>query len=263
MRGQRCAGRSWEVILVDNGSTDGSVEIARSYPEVRVFSEPEPSAYVARNRGIGEARGQWLAFTDSDCETDSGWLEQFVNAFADPSTAMVLGSVRNANERPALRMLADYEDQKTSYVFARRDQRLYYGYAGNMAVRRDVFERCGPFLEVGRGADTVFLCRVAETFGADAVCHLPAAVVRHLEIDSISAWYAKLAVYGRSHTRYSHWCTTRTLNFRERFVVMRKTAAQNEYSWLDRLQFAALLAGGAVAYETGRLSSGTGNGAVR
>lgn len=257
---QNCAGRSCEVILIDNGSTDASVEIARGYPQLKILAEPAPSSYMARNRGIRAARGKWLAFTDSDCETGPGWIEQLAGAFADPATALVLGSVRNANEQHALKMLADYEDEKTSYVFSQHDRSLYYGYGGNMAVRRDVFDRCGLFREVDRGADTVFLCDVVETFGPEAVRHVPAARVRHLEIGSVSDWYSKLAIYGRSHQRYSRWSTTRTLSLRERFKVMRSTAARNSYSWLERLQFAALLAGGAAAYEVGRIRGGAAGG---
>jgi hypothetical protein len=56
-----------EVIVVDDGSTDGSAGIADSYgPPVRVIRQPNQGESVARNRGIEEAKGEWVAFLDAD-----------------------------------------------------------------------------------------------------------------------------------------------------------------------------------------------------
>lgn len=57
----------FEVLVIDDGSTDDSAEIARSYgPPVRVISQANQGESVARNRGIDEARGEWIAFLDAD-----------------------------------------------------------------------------------------------------------------------------------------------------------------------------------------------------
>ena len=80
-----------EVIVVDNNSTDGSLEIARSVPGVHVVSEPKQGAYAARNKGCRVATGDILAFTDPDCIPGSRWISEMGDAFKDESIALVIG----------------------------------------------------------------------------------------------------------------------------------------------------------------------------
>ncbi|WP_339923267.1 glycosyltransferase family A protein [uncultured Cyclobacterium sp.] len=73
----------WELILVDDGSTDGSYEKAKSYPDGRIqlFSrtEPGPGGYAARNLGITKAKYEWVAFLDADDE----WLDNHLSTFKE------------------------------------------------------------------------------------------------------------------------------------------------------------------------------------
>jgi O-antigen biosynthesis protein len=65
----------YEVILVDDGSTDRSRAIAGNYPYIRLVEHPANKGLsVARNTGIAAATGQIVAFTDSDCRADEDWL---------------------------------------------------------------------------------------------------------------------------------------------------------------------------------------------
>jgi glycosyltransferase involved in cell wall biosynthesis len=253
LRAQTYPRDRYETILIDNNSTDRSLEVARGFPEVAVLQEPRQGSYAARNLGVRHARGGILVFTDSDCEPRPDWLAETAAALAAPGAILTLGSRRNARESFAIRMLADYDDEKAAYVCSQSDPRLYFGYTNNLAVRREAFERCGPFLETMRGADSIFVHRVLAAYGAGSVRHAPAAEVRHLEIESAWDWYGKMNLYGRSFRKHRARSQRRPLTLRERFEVMARTVARNRYSRFDAVALFAMLAVGLVPFQLGRL----------
>src|SRR2546423_4207134 len=67
-----------EVILVDDGSTDSTPEIAKEFPRVRSLRQDHHGLSVARDTGIAAATGEIVAFTDSDCRADEDWLYYMV-----------------------------------------------------------------------------------------------------------------------------------------------------------------------------------------
>ena len=64
----------YEIILVDDGSDDGTAQIASLYPTVRYVRQSHLGLSVARNTGIASATGEIIAFTDADCRADEDWL---------------------------------------------------------------------------------------------------------------------------------------------------------------------------------------------
>lgn len=104
----------YEVIVVDNGSTDGTVALLRTREadgKISLLEEPAPGSYAARNRGLAAARGRWIAFTDGDCVPEPGWLEAALAAAkADPEVGVVAGRIRLFLEADAgSRACADHE----------------------------------------------------------------------------------------------------------------------------------------------------------
>lgn len=243
----------YEVIVVDNGSTDRSADVARRYAPVTLLQEPKEGSYAARNTGVRAARGRILAFTDADCVVGPDWLERIHAELADDRTAVVLGSRRFARETAVLRMLADYEMEKARFVFSQNDAALYYAYTNNMAVRRDAFDRAGPFIEVARGGDVVFVSAVLAACGCEAVRFVADVRVRHLEIDRWYGWHRKMWLYGRSYQRNRALSKTRPLSYRERFAVWRTASRRGHFPLF--LGTVLLLSGAAatLAYEAGRL----------
>ena len=67
---------NFEIIVVDNASTDNIEKIKNKYPEASFLYEDEPGSYSARNKGIINAKGNILAFTDADCIPSKDWLER-------------------------------------------------------------------------------------------------------------------------------------------------------------------------------------------
>lgn len=243
----------YEIILADNMSTDRTVEIARGYaPRVRVIQEPKLSSYAARNAGVRLATGRILAFTDADCVASADWLERIAAEFLEAGTALIIGARRFGNESIVLRNLADYEFEKARYVFAQNDASLYYAYTNNLAVRRDVFDECGPFHEIARGGDVVFASAVVSRHGCDSMRFVPEMLIQHLEIDQWYSWHQKMWIYGRSYRGYNVLSRTHPLAYSDRFAVLRNTARRHRMS--TALAVLLLLSGVAatVAFEAGR-----------
>src|SRR5262249_6694583 len=98
----------YEVLLVDNGSTDRSVENARLYDRVTLLTEPAPGSYAARNRGIKASRGDIVAFTDSDCAPHPSWLSEIAAAMSDPGVELLCGRRLPAGHSLLLESLVAY-----------------------------------------------------------------------------------------------------------------------------------------------------------
>ncbi|HEX5268406.1 MAG TPA: glycosyltransferase family A protein, partial [Acidimicrobiales bacterium] len=173
-----------EVIVVDDGSTDGSGEEAwsdeRSGRPVRVLRTPSVGAVAARAAGIRAARGQVLAFTDSDCTPTAGWLAAGVAAIR-AGAAVAVGPTWPAGPvRPLERSLAsDGRDglYATSNVFY---ERAALEAAGGFDPRAGSRLRVRPgrtLRGTGFGEDTLLAWRVIRAGGGTAVC--PGAVVHH------------------------------------------------------------------------------------
>ena len=245
----------YEVILVDNGSTDRSVEIARGYDRVTLLAEPVPGAYSARNRGIRAARGNVLAFTDPDCVPSRSWVRAVSTAMADASVQLACG--RRLSSRPSvlLRSIVDYENTKDSFVLGGDDEELCYGYTSNMAARRQLFDDLGLFLDRPRGADTLFVRMVAKACSCAAIRYLPDAVVTHLELDSVSVYFKKVFLYGHHRQRNNSILRTRALTFAERIAIFRQTVRAGDYSGTRAAALLGVLAVGSCVWVLGSASA--------
>jgi glycosyltransferase involved in cell wall biosynthesis len=83
-----------EVLVVDNGSTDETADVARSFPFVTLLFEPVAGSYRARNRGLNSADGDYVAFTDADCIPDPHWLAAAARAATRyPHAAILAGHI--------------------------------------------------------------------------------------------------------------------------------------------------------------------------
>jgi glycosyltransferase involved in cell wall biosynthesis len=193
------AGLEWEILVVDNNSTDQTrqvvEEVARRYPaRIRYCFEPRGGKAHAMNAGLREARGEILAFTDDDLFVEPTWLQDLSAAFDDPAIIGAGGRILPANNvalPPWLGMGGEFNMGGILCAhFDLGDQPRLLDqppFGANMAFRRSAFEAYGPFrADLGPSPDTNVPRPNEDTeFGrrllaaGERLLYVPTAVVFH------------------------------------------------------------------------------------
>jgi GT2 family glycosyltransferase len=137
LRGQ---GLAFELIVVDNGSTDETCAVAELHAD-RVLICPKLTIGALRNQGAQVAKGQILVFTDSDQRPAEGWLASGLEALAREESAGMLGARYHAPEGSS--WVAKTWDLQRRYSDVPGDIGWLQG--GNLFVKRAAFERVGGF----------------------------------------------------------------------------------------------------------------------
>lgn len=241
----------YEILVVDNNSTDDSKRCVGPHARVRLLEETAQGSYAARNRGVREARGEVLAFTDADCLADSNWLSSIDAAMRNPRTEVVLGSRAAAKTTELIGLIAAYDDARVRYIVENRRRRSYFGFTNNMAVRRAAFERYGPFHIAARGSDTLFLRRVSEGQGAESVEWSAVMRVRHLELGSAWMYLRKNFLYARARTRTRHLGQCETLSPGECLEIFRGVIRGRPAR--EQISLALALSAGRLSWTAGSL----------
>ena len=146
----------WELVVVDNNSTDDTRNIANEFGRLsalpgRYIFEPRQGLAYARNRAMSAAAGDIIVFTDDDCIVDRHWLVAVHEEFSsEPSLSYLGGRVElyNRDDRPV-----SIRTDRERILFDSPGQLFSLIPGCNMAFRRDVYERIGDF-DVRLGAGT-------------------------------------------------------------------------------------------------------------
>jgi glycosyltransferase involved in cell wall biosynthesis len=151
-----------EIIIVDDGSTDGTANVARSLPEtVHYLYQTNQGPAAARNRGIEHAQGSLIAFADADDLWPTDKLDlQLPYLISDPKIDIVLGRIQQ------VRLAETVSDQTRAEEFA---EPAFSVNLGGAVVRKSVFERVGLFDETMRYSEDVDWFMRAREAGAAIV----------------------------------------------------------------------------------------------
>jgi len=138
----------WEIVVVDDGSPQPIAEALTGRTHglaVRVIRQDNAGPSAARNRGVDEARGRFIAFTDDDCRPEPGWLEALVRAGRDHPDALVGGTTLNGLPHDPYASASQLIVDLVYEHFNADRERAYFFASNNVLCARDRFVAIGGF----------------------------------------------------------------------------------------------------------------------
>lgn len=141
--------KPYQVIVVDNNSSDGSDRIALSYPFVTLLSEKRQGVIYARNRGFNAARGEIIGRIDADTQLSSDWVATAQQLFADESLDAVSGAV-SYHDLPWRNFLGRLDLGFRQWI-ANGMGREVFLFGSNMALRRSAWASVKRYVCNGGG----------------------------------------------------------------------------------------------------------------
>jgi O-antigen biosynthesis protein len=194
----------YDVIVVDDGSTDHTREILAGFPQVRAMHQANQGLSIARNIGLQAATGSIVAYTDSDCFVDRDWLTLLV-AQLEQSGAHAVGGPNLAPEDGWLAACVSAAPGQPTHVLE-SDQVAEHIPGCNMAFRREALEALNGFDPQFRAAgDDVDVCWRLQQVGM-WITFAPAAFVWHHRRQGPRAYLRQQAGYGQAEAllRFKH-----------------------------------------------------------
>ena len=175
-----------EIILVDDGSKDNSLEIVSKYKEVKIVKkEKNEGLALARNKAIEVCSGDYIASCDSDVVLDSRWLENIIESFSDEKVGGAGGKLleRNQERFPdkwrAFHLFQHWGEKKLI------NPRFIYG--ANTIFRRDILLELGKYNELFKtNREDLDMCQRVKKSGYKIV-YEPSSIAEHIRTDTIQS----------------------------------------------------------------------------
>jgi O-antigen biosynthesis protein len=199
LKNQAGAGE-FEIIVVDNGSTDHTMEIARA-AGATVLQQPVRGPSAARNLGLQHARAEILAYTDSDTIPSRRWLASLLAAFADPKVIIASGPILGWQPANAAERFSS-----SRAIYTRENSidhpRFPFALGMSLAVRRQHAVEIGGWDEsMTSGEDVDFCCRLRLRFD-NKIHFADGAVLFHQHRCTDEALWRQARWHGAGHALF-------------------------------------------------------------
>jgi glycosyltransferase involved in cell wall biosynthesis len=187
----------YEVILVDDGSSDATPQIAARYPGVRCHRQPNRGLSVARNVGMEMASGEIIAYTDSDCVADEDWLYFLVGKLLQTGASAVGGpNLLPTHDGPVAACVS--ASPGTPAHILMDDEIAEHVPGCNMAFWTDRLRAIGGFDAMySKAGDDVDICWRLQEQG-ERVVFSPAGMVWHHRRSTVGAYLKQQRGYGEA-----------------------------------------------------------------
>ncbi len=206
LAGQTLPHRSFEVIVVDDGSDDGTREWLADHASgfgfsCAWFAQEHQGPGAARNRGMRHAAGDIFAFIDTDCIPQPDWLEQLIRPFAAGGVGAV-GGREIINERDPLLMRCFHylmtAPLTTGGMRGKEGKRLarFYPRTFNMAISRNAYERTKGFRRMYHAEDIELSFRIRQA--GFALLYEGSAQVYHRRRNTVAQYARQLFNMGKA-----------------------------------------------------------------
>ncbi len=189
-----------EIIVVDDGSTDETVEVVQSFDVKVVSNKNSRGPAYSRNLGEKSANGEILAFLDSDCTVHPDWLQEIIPFFRLTGLGAIGGFVASYFRES---LIDRYEEAFSSLNMGKRiifdadSASNFYVPSCNLFVKRDVFEEIGGFKPGMHLGEDVDLCWRIRGKG-HALLYLPFGAVQHKHRNVLRKMLKRRFEYGTS-----------------------------------------------------------------
>jgi glycosyltransferase involved in cell wall biosynthesis len=271
----------FEVVVIDNApdsdaTKDAVLAAHAGDPRVRYVREPRPGLSCARNRGLAEASGDIVAFTDDDVTVDPWWLNGIVRGFhAVPDVACVTGMAATAQLENAEQLYFHLREawgavceRRVFDLGENRDASPLYPYSpgifgagANFAVSRAVMKEVGGFDEAlgagtvsGGGEDLEIFMRII--LSGNRIVYEPAAIVSHYHRTDLAELTRQMRAYGTGNTAALTAIMLRVPRARRDVPLRIVPGVLRIFTLNDRVKDNPTLPGGLMAKEVRGLLAG-------
>lgn len=189
LKDQTIPGSAYEIIVVDDGSTDHTAEAVKGF-DVKYFYQKNQGPAAARNLGVKMAKGDIVLFIDADCRATKNWIEEMVWPFKDPEIVGVKGVYKTGQRELVARFVqVEYENK---YERMKKIKYIDFIDTYSAGFRKEIFLQYGGFdtsFPTASVEDQEFSFRLAKD--GHKMVFQPDAVVYHLHPRNLKRYFRR------------------------------------------------------------------------